>query len=76
MQTVMPSCEPASRTDSSAVLRSAARAARLVGAASSSRCRRAAISANSTATKKALRAISATVTIRTIHGLLIAGPPF
>ena len=37
VHTVMPSCDPASSTDSSAALRSAARAARLVAAASSSR---------------------------------------
>ena len=62
MQTVMPSCEPASSTESSLALRSAARADRLSGAASSRRCLRAAISANSTATKNALAAMSPTVT--------------
>src|SRR5215218_9871689 len=67
----MPSWEPASRTDSSEALRSAARAARLCGAASSRRDRRAAIRANSTATKNALAAINPTVTVRTIHGLLM-----
>ena len=47
----------------------------LVAAASSRRLRRAAMSANSTATKKALAAINAMVTSRTTHGLLIVHPP-
>src|SRR5215218_3496166 len=67
----MPSWEPASRTDSSEALRSAARAARLCGAASSRRDRRAAIRANSTATKNALAAIKPTVTTSTTHGLFM-----
>src|SRR5690606_36887188 len=72
VHTVMPSWDPASSTDNSDALRSAARAARLSAAASSRRCRRAAIRANSTATKNALDAMSTTVTASTTHGLLMA----
>ncbi len=57
VQAVIPSCEPASRSESSVLLRNAARADLLVVAASSRRCRRAAINANSMATKNALSAI-------------------
>ena len=49
-------------------------AERLCVAASSSRCRRAAMSANSEATKNALAAISATVTNTTVRGLLMGLP--
>src|SRR5690606_3723972 len=73
VHTVMPSWDPASSTDSSDALRRAARAERLDAAASSSRCRRAAMSANSTATKNALAAIRPIVTTATTTGLLIAG---
>src|SRR5262245_21096824 len=69
----MPSCEPASRTDSSLVLRSAYGAGVLLSAASSRRCRRAARSANSTATKNALTAMRPNVTTTTTQGLLMAG---
>src|ERR1700760_1471318 len=69
----MPSWEPASRTDSSDALRSAARAERLCGAASSRRDRRAAMRANSTATKKALAAINPMVAARMAQGLLMSG---
>ncbi len=72
---VMPSWEPASSTVSSVELRSAARADRLRGAASSSRYRLAARAANSIATKKALSAIRATVVTTTTTGSLIGPPP-
>src|ERR1700760_4360150 len=71
----MPSWLPANRTDSSVVLRNAARAGLLVAAASSRRWRRAVSKANSTATKNALTAMSPIVTASTTHGLLIAGRP-
>src|SRR5690606_24429174 len=71
--TVIPRSGPPSSTDRSEGRRSAARAARLPGAASSRRWRRAAMSANSTATKNALAAINPTVTATTTQGLLIAG---
>src|SRR6476659_7400503 len=67
----MPSCEPASSTDSSVVLRRAARADRLRVAASSNRWRRAVNKANSMATNNALTAIKPIVTASTTHGLLI-----
>ena len=75
VQTVMPSWEPARSTVSSEALRSAARAERLLGAASSRRCRLAEMRANSTATKKALDAMRPTVIAMTIQGLLIGSPP-
>ncbi len=73
--TVMPSCDPASITVSSDDDRSAARAERLVAAASSRRWRFAAISANSIATKNALSAMRATVAIATTQAPLIGPPP-
>jgi len=73
--TVIPSCEPASSTLSSVELRSAARAARLSWAASSRRCCLAAINANSTATKNALRAMINTVATATTTGFSITRQP-
>ena len=69
VHSVMPSCEPASSSEMSRALRSAARAATLVSAASSSRYRRAATRANSTATKNALSATRPTATAMATAGL-------
>ena len=71
---VMPSWAPASRSVSSDAFFRAARAAALCAASSSSRCRRAEMSENSTATKNADAAMSRTVATRTTQGLLMIPP--
>ncbi len=74
VQAVMPSWVPASSTETSEALRSAARADLLVTASSSRRVRRAAIVANSMETKNALAAMITIVTGMATRPS-ISGPP-